>query len=89
MSATYFERLAVQLSRYGPVHALDLPGFGGVPHPTTRLTIAQYADLVAHAIKVLDLDDPVLVGHSMGTQIAADLAARRPTSRLWYSSDPW
>ena len=33
LSSNYFERLAAQLNEYGPVHALDLPGFGGVPHP--------------------------------------------------------
>jgi pimeloyl-ACP methyl ester carboxylesterase len=33
VSSNYFERLAGLLNEYGPVHALDLPGFGGVPHP--------------------------------------------------------
>lgn len=78
VSATYFERLAAHLSAYGPVHSLDLPGFGGVPHPRNGLTIAEFADLVAAAIDDLALADPVLIGHSMGTQIAVDLAARRP-----------
>jgi pimeloyl-ACP methyl ester carboxylesterase len=78
VSATYFERLVAALSRYGPVHSLDLPGFGGVPHPQTSMAIAQYADLVEESITVLGLTDPVLVGHSMGAQVVADLAARRP-----------
>lgn len=59
-------------------HSLDLPGFGGAPHPDQRMTISQYADLVERAITTLGLDDPIVVAHSMGTQIAADLAARRP-----------
>lgn len=79
VSSNYFERLAAQLNEYGPVHALDLPGFGGVPHPKSRrMTIAEYADLVGKVIDELGLDDPVLVGHSMGTQVVADLAARYP-----------
>ena len=45
VSSNYFERLAAQLNEYGPVHALDLPGFGGVPHPKSgRMTIGEYAD---------------------------------------------
>ena len=79
VSSNYFERLAAQLNGYGPVHALDLPGFGGVPHPKSRqMTIADYADLVGKVIDELGLVDPVLVGHSMGTQVVADLAARYP-----------
>ena len=44
VSANYFERLAFQLNEFGLVIALDLPGFGGVPHPRRpRLTITEYA----------------------------------------------
>ena len=77
VSSNYFERLATQLNEYGPVHALDLPGFGGVPHPESgRMTIGEYADLVGTVIDELDLDDPVVVGHSMGTQV---VGARTPS----------
>lgn len=78
VSSNYFERLAPNLNEYGPVYALDLPGFGGVPHGAERLTIADFADLVGAVIDDLGLEDPVLVGHSMGTQVVVDLAARRP-----------
>ena len=79
VSSNYFEWLAAHLNDYGPVHALDLPGFGGVPHPKSRqMTIRDYADLVGKVIDELGLVDPVLVGHSMGTQVVADLASRYP-----------
>ncbi|WP_253259480.1 alpha/beta fold hydrolase [Subtercola boreus] len=78
VSSTYFERLAPNLNEFGPVHALDLPGFGGVPHPDSAMTIRQYADLVGRVIDDLELDDPIIVGHSMGTQIVSDLVSRRP-----------
>lgn len=79
VSSNYFARLAFHLNEFGPVVAVDLPGFGGVPHPRhRRLTIGDYADLVAQVIDEQGLDDPVLIGHSMGAQVVADLAARRP-----------
>ena len=78
VSSHYFEQLAPHLVRFGPVHALDLPGFGGVPHARNALSIRQFADLVGKAIDDLGLDDPVIVGHSMGTQICTELAASRP-----------
>jgi len=77
VSSTYFERLAPNLNEFGPVYALDLPGFGGVPHPGTALGIREYADLVGRVIDELGLDDPIVVGHSMGSQVVSDLASRR------------
>ena len=78
VSSTYFERLAPDLNEFGPVYALDLPGFGGVPHPQSALGIREYADLVGRVIDELGLVDPVVVGHSMGSQVVSDLASRRP-----------
>ncbi|HXH33744.1 MAG TPA: alpha/beta fold hydrolase [Plantibacter sp.] len=78
VSSTYFERLAPHLNEFGPVHALDLPGFGGVPHPNSTLSIRQYADLVGKVIDEMDLTDPIIVGHSMGSQVVSDLVSRRP-----------
>lgn len=78
VSSTYFEKLAPHLNEFGPVHAVDLPGFGGVPHPEETLEIRDYADLVGLVIDEMGLDDPIIVGHSMGSQIVSDLVARRP-----------
>lgn len=78
VSSTYFEKLAPHLNEFGPVHAVDLPGFGGVPHPDHTLTIRKYADLVGRVIDEMKLDDPVIVGHSMGSQVVSDLVSRRP-----------
>lgn len=83
VSSNYFERLAFQLNEFGPVHALDLPGFGGVPHPKgAAMTVKTYAELVGRVIDELGLTDPVVVGHSMGTQIVAELAAGRELTDL-------
>lgn len=78
IAATYYERLAPQLNENGPVHALDLPGFAGVPRFEGAVSIERYADAVEHVIDELGLVDPVLVGHSMGTQVVTEVAARRP-----------
>lgn len=78
VSSDYFERLAPHLNEFGPVHALDLPGFGGVPHPGRAMTIAEYAELVNLVIDELGLPDPIVVGHSMGSQVATEVAVSRP-----------
>ena|GEM_PF-639891 len=78
IASTYYERLAPNLNEFGPVHALDLPGFAGVPKFRGAVSIERYADAVERVLDELGLEDPVLVGHSMGTQIVTEVAARRP-----------
>lgn len=78
VAATYYERLAPNLNEFGPVHALDLPGFGGVRRLRGPVSIERYADAVEAVIDALGLVDPVLVGHSMGAQVVTEVAARRP-----------
>ncbi|QWT23596.1 alpha/beta hydrolase [Subtercola sp. PAMC28395] len=58
--------------------AIDLLGFGGSPIPENcDYTIGDHAAAVERAIRNLHLKTPfVLVGHSMGSLIAARLAAR-------------
>lgn len=63
----------------GRIIALDLPGFGEAPEPTRNLTMERHADLVAAYLRHVDAGPVVVIGHSMGSQIAAELAARHPS----------
>jgi pimeloyl-ACP methyl ester carboxylesterase len=64
---------------HGRVIALDLPGFGEAPEPKRTLTMERHADLVAAYLRHMDAGPVVVIGHSMGSQIAAELAARHPS----------
>lgn len=57
--------------------AVDLPGFGAAPPPSSAMGAAGYAEAVE---PVLDaLGGPVVVaGHSFGGRVAVHLAVRRP-----------
>lgn len=63
----------------GRVIALDLPGFGEAPEPSRNLTMERHADLVAAYLRHVGAGPVVVIGHSMGSQIAAELAARHPS----------
>lgn len=79
LSAREFSPLARSLAAAGPVHLVDLPGHGGLPRP--RGSTPEIADLAAAAADVLDAEEvreAVVVGHSMGAQVAAELRAVRP-----------
>ena len=48
-----------------PAIAIDLPGRGNRPYPLEQLTIGVFADAVAEELLERELDDVVLVGHSL------------------------
>ncbi len=70
-----------QLAGLGPgfrVIAWDTPGYGGSdPLPVETPAVADYAQAVADLVDALVLDRFHLVGHSLGSLIAAAFAARR------------
>ena len=57
--------------------ALDLPAHGRSAGPALTSIVAM-ADWVADAAETMGLDAAHIVGHSMGTYVALELAVRRP-----------
>lgn len=78
LSSEYLERLARALTSVGPVHLLDLPGFGGVPRPARTPSVTDLAGLVDAWVTSAGLRDPVLLGQSLGTQVVVEMLAARP-----------
>lgn len=81
VSHRYFRPLAAHLAREGRgVLAPDLPGFGRSPRPRRPLTIEEHARVLAELLDpLLDPSRPATVlGHSMGAQVATELALVRP-----------
>jgi pimeloyl-ACP methyl ester carboxylesterase len=78
VSSRYFHPLAAELSRTGRVFLVDLPGYGAAPDPRRDVTLADHAAVLAGFLRQVDLRAPVLVGHSMGTQVVSVLAAAHP-----------
>lgn len=76
MGRSVFTELARQLD--GTVVAVDLPGFGAAPEPELPLTMPQHADLIAAHLASTGTPPVTVIGHSMGSQVAAELAVRHP-----------
>lgn len=81
VAATYFDLLAPTLAQQARVYALDLPGFAGQRAPRSEPSVAFFADQVEAVLDRFGLDDPVLLGHSFGTQIVTEVLTRRPRIR--------
>ncbi len=68
-----------ELAATNRVVAFDRPGFGHSSRPRDRLwTPSAQAKLLAAALQQLDVGPALVVGHSMGTMIAAALALDHP-----------
>jgi len=57
---------------------IDLPGFGRSDSPKNPWTVSDYADAVADFIKKLKIKKPILLGHSVGGNVAIKLVSKYP-----------
>ena len=79
-NAHWWDAVASQLARNGPVYALDFRGHGDSNYPTDRFVGAFNVDLEA-LLSRLGREDVYLVGHSMGAAVALDHASRFHATR--------
>jgi pimeloyl-ACP methyl ester carboxylesterase len=83
VSSRYYQPLAAELARTGRVFTVDLPGYGAAPDPRRDVTIEDHANALAGVVAEIaerwpQAGPPVLVGHSMGSNIIVRLAAEHP-----------
>jgi pimeloyl-ACP methyl ester carboxylesterase len=78
VSSRYFHPAAAELAKRGHVYLVDLPGYGSAPDPRRDVTIADHAGVLARFLAAEGIDSPILVGHSMGTQVVTQLVLDHP-----------
>ena len=78
VSHRYLARLHLELAEEADVYTFDLPGFGKASRPPRQLQIDDFAEFVGAVLADSGVSSYVVVGHSMGTQFAVELALREP-----------
>lgn len=79
LSHRVYGRLAARLAEHGRVVGVDLPGFGGTRRPTRAVSVHELAQCLNQSLSDAKVESAVLVGHSMGVQIALELALMAPS----------
>ena len=81
-SGAFLDVAAARLAEHGlRPYALDAPGFGGSPALAPgRYPVEDLARMLLDVVAELDLDRPVLLGHSWGATVVLEAARRDPAS---------
>ena len=58
------------------VYAFDLPGFGGSCEPKTVMNTEAYCDKMIEAFRILNIENPIVLGHSFGGRIFIKMATK-------------
>jgi pimeloyl-ACP methyl ester carboxylesterase len=69
--------LAHKKSEYN-IYAIDLPGMGESQTPKKTWSAIDYADYIYELLRQLKIDNPILVGHSIGGGICSIISATHP-----------
>lgn len=64
------------------VYNLDLPGFGNSPEPPSEWGVEDYTRLIEQMAVKLNIENPVLIGHSFGGRVGILFASRNPVNKL-------
>jgi len=78
IGSAYMVPLALELAPEFPVFAPDLPGHGESTAPEQPLELVEMADVLVRWLDAVGLERAAFVGHSLGSQIVAHVAARHP-----------
>jgi len=77
-NSSFWKAQLTELQKQNHLILLDLPGHGQSAKPSGEVSIPIYGEIVREAIHGMELDSPILGGHSMGGAIAMTIAAEQP-----------
>lgn len=61
---------------------IDFPGFGKSDEPKEVWGVMAYADLTEKLFDTLEIENPILLGHSFGGRVAIVIASRRQVRKI-------
>ena len=61
---------------------IDFPGFGNSDEPKEVMGVGEYTSVVEKMLIKLNINSPILIGHSFGGRVAVKFASRNKTDRV-------
>ena len=81
-SVKSFEPVHRCMEKHFRVYSLDLPGFGGSQEPPDVWGSEEYSNFVNKFLDKLNIENPILVGHSFGGKICIRVATLRKVNKV-------
>lgn len=78
-----------KLQKNNRVIIVDLPGFGETKEPEDIWTMYDYADCIKELLDKLNVDNPIMIGHSFGGKISLIYASKYKTQKLVLFGSPF
>ncbi|RSL30107.1 alpha/beta hydrolase [Salibacterium salarium] len=82
----------VDMQAFAPVHkalekhfrvwSIDFPGFGNSEEPPEPWTVGNYTDFFGLLLEKLQINQPILVGHSFGGRVSIKYASAHPVRKV-------
>lgn len=70
------------LADHFTVYNMDLPGFGKSDEPKTAWSVDDYVEFLKEFSDKLNIENPILIGHSFGCRIALRYAYKYPVYKM-------
>lgn len=70
------------LSPHFRVYTIDFPGFGGSDIPSDIWGIEDYTRMLEQFVKQLQIEKPILLGHSFGGRVSILYGSRNPVHKI-------
>ena len=78
-SLDFWTVVAPELAKARRTVAIDIPGFGRSPAPSSGFSLGTISDAIERFCTAIGLEEAVLVAHSLGAFVAMNIAARQPS----------
>ncbi|MFB4165589.1 alpha/beta fold hydrolase [Alteribacillus sp. JSM 102045] len=70
------------LEKHFKVWSIEFPGFGESEEPPEPWTVGDYTDMLGKFLSKLEIDRPILVGHSFGGRVSIKYASSHPVRKV-------
>lgn len=78
-----------QFSKTNRIIILDLPGFGQSDEPKTVWSLYDYVECLKELLDKLNVDNPIIIGHSFGGKIGLLYATKYKVNKLICLASPY
>lgn len=88
-NTTVMDIIGKRLEKYCYITNIDFPGFGKSEEPKKKITIYEYEEIIEILLNKLNIENPILIGHSFGGRVSIIYASKHKVEKLVLLASPF